>query len=59
MLQEAIEAAENGDYEPVNDLLRLVKKPFAHSPLANDSDFIRFAASPPEWARDIELSCSS
>lgn len=59
MLQEAIEAAENGDYKPVNDLLRLVKKPFAHSPLANDSDFIRFAASPPEWARDIELSCSS
>ena len=59
MLQEAIDAAENGDYKGVNDLLRLVKNPYAHSPLANNSEFIRFAASPPEWAQGIELSCSS
>jgi uncharacterized protein YdiU (UPF0061 family) len=59
MLQEAIESAEKGDYTLVNDLLRLVKNPYAHGALANNIDFIRFAASPPDWARDIELSCSS
>ncbi len=59
MLQEAIEKAEAGDYQLVNDLLRLMRKPFTNGPLANDSHFIRFAASPPSWARDIELSCSS
>jgi uncharacterized protein YdiU (UPF0061 family) len=59
MLQETIEKAEAGDFQQVNDLLRLVRNPFAHSSLANDSHFIRFAASPPEWARGIELSCSS
>ena len=59
MLQEAIESAESGNYQPIDDLLRLVKNPFSHSPLANNSEFIRFAASPPDWAKGIELSCSS
>ncbi|MFT6114248.1 MAG: hypothetical protein ACI9MS_001976 [Glaciecola sp.] len=59
MLQEAIESAEKGDYTLVNDLLRLVKNPYAHGALADNSEFIRFAASPPDWARGIELSCSS
>ncbi|WP_020679851.1 protein adenylyltransferase SelO [Marinobacterium rhizophilum] len=54
MAEEAIRAAHQGDFEPVNDLMTLLRDPFAEQP-----GFERFAGQPPGWAESICLTCSS
>ncbi len=50
----AIRAARSGDYAGVADLLALLEKPFDEHPA-----FAAFADFPPDWASQIEISCSS
>jgi len=50
----AIRAAGSGDYAGVADLLALLEKPFDEHPA-----FEAFADFPPDWASQIEISCSS
>jgi len=52
--QEAIEAAQRGDYELVEALRRLLAAPFDEHP-----GMERFAEPPSPAARHIEVSCSS
>jgi serine/tyrosine/threonine adenylyltransferase len=47
-------AADAHDYSEVNRLHRLLVRPFDEQP-----DFEAYAAEPPDWARKIEVSCSS
>ncbi|MTI14235.1 protein adenylyltransferase SelO [Sansalvadorimonas verongulae] len=54
LLQIAIDKAESGDYNEVQRLLDIMKKPFDEQP-ENES----YAALPPEWAGELEISCSS
>lgn len=54
MAEEAIKAANQGDYQGVNELLAVVRKPFEEK-----AEFARYAEVPPEWASGISLSCSS
>jgi serine/tyrosine/threonine adenylyltransferase len=54
MNEEAIRAAHQGDFKPVNDLMALLRDPYAEQP-----EFERFAAEPPDWAGAICLTCSS
>ena len=54
LAQEAIANAETGNYERIEELRVLLKTPFDEHP---DDD--RYAAKPPEWAREIAVSCSS
>lgn len=54
LAQQAIEAAERGDYVPVRELHAVLARPFAEQP-----DMARYAARPPEWGRRLEISCSS
>ncbi|KMT65701.1 protein adenylyltransferase SelO [Catenovulum maritimum] len=54
LVQQAIEAAESGDYNLVNQLFELLKNPFAEQ-----ETFQHFAQNPPEWAQEIQISCSS
>jgi uncharacterized protein YdiU (UPF0061 family) len=52
--ENAIRAAKQGDYSGVATLLALLETPFAEHP-DHDAD----AGFPPDWASQIEISCSS
>jgi len=54
MLQEAIDAAEEGSYQLIDDLFTIAKEPFAEHP-----QFERWAGPTPEEFRNTKLSCSS
>ena len=54
MLQEAIDAAEEGSYRLIDDLFAIAKEPFAEHP-----QFERWAGVTPEEFRNTKLSCSS
>lgn len=54
LLQIAIEAAEKGDYEPVEELMRVLRRPFEEQP-----GMEKYAAAAPEWAKRPGVSCLS
>jgi uncharacterized protein YdiU (UPF0061 family) len=54
LAETAIRQARQGDYSEVERLLRCLRRPFDEQP-----EFAAYAAPPPDWARDIEVSCSS
>jgi uncharacterized protein YdiU (UPF0061 family) len=54
LAQVAIEKAQNKDFSEVEKLLKVLEKPFDEQP-----DYARYAALPPDWASDLEVSCSS
>ncbi|MGB5327884.1 MAG: YdiU family protein [Gammaproteobacteria bacterium] len=54
LAQQAIERAEQGDFSEVETLHDLLQKPFEEQHERAD-----YAAEPPDWARHIDLSCSS
>ena len=56
MAQEAIEAAEHDDFEPVQRLLRILSSPYKVQKEAEDRGY---AKPPPEWANELKVSCSS
>jgi uncharacterized protein YdiU (UPF0061 family) len=47
-------AADQRDYSEIDRLHRLLMRPFDEQP-----EFAAYAAEPPDWARKIEVSCSS
>jgi uncharacterized protein YdiU (UPF0061 family) len=55
LAQYAIEQAEKlRDYSEIDRLLKLLARPFDEQP-----EMESYAAAPPDWARQIEVSCSS
>ena len=54
MAQEVIEAAEESNYLELETLIKIITNPFEEH-----KDFQSFAERSPEWAKDIEISCSS
>ncbi len=54
LAQQAITAAQQGDFEEVRTLHRVLCAPFDEQP-----QFDHYAALPPDWGRDMEISCSS
>ena len=54
MAQEVIEAAEESNYSELETLIKIITNPFEEH-----EDFQSFAERSPEWAKDIEISCSS
>ncbi|MBU3059895.1 protein adenylyltransferase SelO [Pseudomonas indica] len=54
LAQQAIEAAEQGDYGVVRELHRVLSRPFDEQP-----GMERYAERPPEWGKHLEISCSS
>jgi uncharacterized protein YdiU (UPF0061 family) len=54
LAQEAIDAAEQGDFSLINRLLHVLTNPYTEHP-AEDT----LADLPPAWAKEIVVSCSS
>jgi len=54
MAQIAIDRAQQNDFSEVDRLLELLRDPFAEHP-----QMAHYAAEPPDWAAQIEISCSS
>jgi uncharacterized protein YdiU (UPF0061 family) len=54
LAQQAIEAAERGDYGPVRELHEVLSRPFDEQPGRE-----AYAERPPDWGRHLEISCSS
>ncbi len=54
LAQQVIEEARDGDYQPLAELLQVLKKPFNEQP-----EFESYAALPPNWGRRMSISCSS
>lgn len=54
LAQEAIAAAQSGDYTKVNTLHQLLQNPFDEQP-----EFNQYAKLPPDWGKKLEISCSS
>ena len=54
LAQQAIAAAEGGDYEEVRHLRHVLSRPFEAQPGED-----RYAEPPPDWGRHLEISCSS
>lgn len=54
LAQEAITAAEQGDFSVVRRLHEVLSRPFEEQP-----DAEAFTRRPPDWGRHLEISCSS
>lgn len=54
LLQIAIDKAEEGSFEEIDNLMHIIKNPYDEMP-----DYEKYAKESPDWAADIGLSCSS
>lgn len=54
LAQIAIDRAQQGDYSEVEKLLAILRRPFDEQP-----EHEAYAAEPPDWGRELEVSCSS
>ena len=54
LAQNAIDAAEAGDYDEVRRLHQVLSAPFTEQP-----GMEAYAQRPPEWGKHLEISCSS
>ncbi|RUM69209.1 MAG: SELO family protein, partial [Sulfurovum sp.] len=54
MLQEAIDAAQKGEFGLVDDLFKIAQNPYAEHP-----EFERWAGVTPDVFKNEKLSCSS
>jgi uncharacterized protein YdiU (UPF0061 family) len=54
LAQIAIEKAQEKDFSEIRTLLALLEKPFDEQP-----EYERYAMLPPDWASELEVSCSS
>ncbi|MBW7472480.1 protein adenylyltransferase SelO [Marinobacter sp. F4218] len=54
LAQQVIQEAQNGDYEPMKALLKVLERPFDEQP-ENE----QYAAPPPDWGKHLNISCSS
>ncbi len=54
LAQQAIEQAEKGDYNTIEQLMTVLQSPYEKHP-----DLEYYAKQPPEWGKALEVSCSS
>ena len=54
LAQEAIQTAEHGDLSVLNLLIEVLQNPYTE-----EKKYDKFSEIPPEWAKKIEISCSS
>ena len=52
--EEAIDAAENSDFSKIETILEIVTNPYDEL-----EKYQNYAEKSPEWAKNLEISCSS
>ena len=55
LAESAIRQAQNGDFSETERLLKVLQTPFDEHPDAPAA----YAALPPDWSHQLEISCSS
>ncbi|KAF4519376.1 hypothetical protein B566_EDAN008684 [Ephemera danica] len=56
MAQAAIEKAEKGDFSEVRRLERILRDPYTRQ---TEAEHLGYGAPPPDWERQLRVSCSS
>ncbi len=54
LAQNAISAAQSGDYSELNRLFQVLQDPYSEQP-----EHESYAELPPNWGKELEISCSS
>ena len=54
LAQQAIDSAEQGDFSMFEELLAALSQPFDER-----AEHDKFSAPPPDWGKELEISCSS
>ncbi|MDW6003639.1 protein adenylyltransferase SelO [Vibrio mangrovi] len=54
LAQQVIDAAEQGDFLPLEQLIQVLQHPYDEQPM-----FEQYAELPPAWGKCLEISCSS
>lgn len=54
LAQQVIQEAQNGDYAPMHELIKVLARPFDEQP-----EHEQYAAPPPDWGKHMNISCSS
>lgn len=54
LAQQVILEAQNGDYEPMKELIKVLERPYDEQP-----EYEKYAALPPDWGKHLNISCSS
>ena len=54
LAQQVIQEAQNGDYAPMHELIKVLEHPFDEQP-----EHEQYAAPPPDWGKHMNISCSS
>ncbi|MGB0360719.1 MAG: protein adenylyltransferase SelO [Endozoicomonas sp.] len=54
LAQQAIEQAEKGNYQEIENLMHVLSNPFEEHP-----NFAYYADAPPDWGQKLKISCSS
>lgn len=54
LAQQAIVSAEQGDFGELNTLIQLLRQPYDEHP-----EYVQYARLPPQWGKELEISCSS
>ena len=54
LAQQVIQEAQNGDYAPLHELIKVLERPFDEQP-----EYEHYAALPPDWGKHMNISCSS
>jgi len=54
LAHKVILEAQNGDYEPMKELIKVLERPYDEQP-----EHERYAALPPDWGKHLNISCSS
>ncbi|PCM43464.1 protein adenylyltransferase SelO [Marinobacter sp. ANT_B65] len=54
LAQKVILEAQNGDFEPMKELIKVLERPYDEQP-----DFEKYAKLPPDWGKHLNISCSS
>ena len=54
LAEQAIRAAQHGDFSETTRLLEILRRPFDEQP-----ENLAYAGFPPDWAQHLEVSCSS
>ncbi len=54
LAHKVILEAQNGDYEPMKELIKVLERPYDEQP-----EHEIYAALPPDWGKHLNISCSS